>query len=609
MKNINLTLREIAIKNPKDRKYLDYLDLLSEVKINSEFNKNLPIFKIAILRNFTIESLLPILEGEIYLAGFRPVIRIGDYDNVAFESMSSNSYINDFKPDLILVINWLETISPILTNQFIKKTKEEIELEVKRIKNYYKDVQIGLRKKTTCPILISNFNLPVEPTLGIMDSQKTYYQFNTIQNINTQILLDSNKIDDVYILDIARIFTEIGSLYSIDQRNWQTSKAPLSYKSNLRISQEIGKFVKAFRGKTKKCLILDCDNTLWGGILGEEGIAGINLGSTFPGSCYKSFQEEILNLKERGVILAICSKNNEKDVLEVFNNHPEMVIKENHLSTWKINWENKAKNIEDIAKELNIGLDSIVFIDDSEFEINLIRDKLPDVATIHLKGNTSEYRNLILQYGYFDSLSFTEEDKNKNEMYRQSRAREKLKSSSSSIENYLKSLELEATIGVPLISDISRCSQLSQKTNQFNLTTLRYTEGQINELKASKDVDVFYLRLKDKIADLGLVGLVIVKYNEYEAEIEAFMMSCRAIGRGAENALLSFIAKRSKSQRNSKFLIGKYLYTSKNESLVGDFYKNNGFTLTKKIEKNTYWKLDLLNSEINYPEWIKINER
>lgn len=609
MKNLaDLPGAKISRTSPRDRKYSDYLELLSDIKKNPEFFKNFPSLKIAVLRNFTVEPLLPALEVEAYLAGFIPNIWVGDFDNVALEAMSSTSGLDRFQPDFILVLNWLDTISPALTTEFILKAKSDIDDEALRVRQLYRDIEGGLRKRFSAPIAISNFNLPMDSTLGILDSQAPDYQFHTIQNLNLQILLDAKSLTDIYILDVAKIFASEGFLNSFDSRHWQMAKAPLTQRAMLSVCNEFGRLVRALRGKTKKCLVLDCDNTLWGGVIGEDGLGGIKLGTTFPGSCYKAFQEEILNLRERGVILALCSKNNELDVLDVLNNHPEMLIKEKHIATWQINWDDKATNLRRLANELNIGLDSFVFVDDSEFEINLIREQLPEVATIHLKGNTSDYRSLLSSFGYFDSLTFTKEDRRKNEMYGEARIRSKLESQSNSIEEYLENLGLEATLGVPTISDIPRCSQLTQKTNQFNLTTCRYSEGQIAELISDKDSDVFYLRVNDKVADLGLVGVAVVRYQEFEAQIEAFMMSCRAIGRGAETALLAYVANQSKTKHGSNSLIAKYLYTPKNESLVSNFYGVNGFDKVSQQGKDTDWILDLRSGSIAYPTWIKINE-
>jgi FkbH-like protein len=424
--------------------------------------------------------------------------------------------------------------------------------------------------------------------------------------LNESILLDSKAVEDVYVMDAARIFAADGFFNCFNGRHWQMARAPLSQIALLRFGYELGKFIRALRGKSKKCLVLDCDNTLWGGVIGEDGMDGIKLGTTFPGSSYKSFQEEVLNLRERGVILALCSKNNEQDVLQVLNTHPEMLIKQKHLATWQVNWDDKATNLRRLAEELNIGLDSFVFVDDSDFEVNWVREQLPEVSVIHLKGNTSNYRSLLSSFGYFDALTFTSEDRRKNEMYGEARVRRQLESSASSMEDYLVNLGLEAQIGIPAPSDIARCSQLTQKTNQFNLTTIRYSEGQIRDLIDNPNADVFCLRVKDKIADLGLIGVAIVKYEAQIATIESFMMSCRAIGRGAETALLAFIAETAKLAHGKNSLQAKYLHTPKNESLVSSFYKDHYFELVSQSEKDTNWSFNLQSNDLNYPQWIKI---
>ena len=269
-------------------------------------------------------------------------------------------------------------------------------------------------------------------------------------------------------------------------------------------------------------------------------------------------------------------------------------------------WDDKATNLKRLAEELNIGLDSFVFIDDSDFEVNWVREQLPEVSVIHLKDNTSNYRSLLSSFGYFDSLTFTSEDRRKNEMYGEARVRKQLESSASSMEDYLVNLGLEAQIGIPTPSDIARCSQLTQKTNQFNLTTIRYGEGQIRELIDSPNADVFYLRVKDKIADLGLIGVAIVKYEAQRATIESFMMSCRAIGRGAETAFLAFIAETAKLRYGSKILQAQYFHTPKNETLVSSFYKEHNFELVSKNGNDTEWSLDLQSNNLAYPQWIKI---
>lgn len=605
MSDLTNLLKQIQATPPRERVYADYLaaaNLAKEAASDLQF----PPLKVALLRNFTIEPLLPVLEVEILLAGFSPEIWVNDFDATASDVLGGNANLEAFSPDFIMLLNWLETLSPILSSQFLSRPRDGIDEEVIRVRQWYRDIETRLRNRFSAPIIVNNFPLPSEVTLGILDAQDTQYQLHTSQMLNESILLDSKEMEDIYVMDAARIFAADGFFNCFNSRHWQMARAPLSQIALLRFGYELGKFIRALRGKSKKCLVLDCDNTLWGGVIGEDGVDGIKIGTTFPGSPYKSFQEEILNLRERGVILALCSKNNEQDVLHVLNTHPEILIKQNHLAAWQINWDDKATNLRRLAEELNIGLDSIVFVDDSDFEVNWIHEQLPEVSVIHLKGNTSNYRSLLSSFGYFDALTFTSEDRRKNEMYGEERVRKQLESSASSMEDYLVKLGLEAQIGIPMLSDVARCSQLTQKTNQFNLTTIRYSEGQIRDLIDSPNADVFYLRVKDKIADLGLVGVAIVKYEAQIATVESFMMSCRAIGRGAETALLAYIAERAKLAHGANVLQAKYLYTPKNETLVSSFYKNHDFALVSQSEKDTNWIFDLQSSNLHYPQWIKI---
>jgi FkbH-like protein len=382
------------------------------------------------------------------------------------------------------------------------------------------------------------------------------------------------------------------------------ARAPLGKDVLVPLGQEYGKFIRALRGKSKKCLVLDCDNTLWGGVIGEDGLSGIKLGSTYPGSAYHAFQQEILNLYHRGVILALCSKNNEADVLEVFREHPDMLLKEHHFSTWQINWDDKATNLVRIAEDLNIGIDSFVFVDDSVFECEWVGKQLPQVAVLQLDGKISSYRNKLSGIGFFDALTFSEEDRKRSGMYVQAKERKNMLQSASSLEDYLVDLQLQAEIGTPGKKEIPRVSQLTQKTNQFNLTTYRYTEGEIQNFVESVDSEVYFLRLSDRISDLGIVGVVIVKFEEEYAEIDSFLFSCRALGRGVEDALLCFVVKRV-IEKGKKRIEGKYLPTQKN-SQVADFYIKHGFQLISEKEEGSSWSYSIESEKIVHPYWISV---
>jgi FkbH-like protein len=351
---------------------------------------------------------------------------------------------------------------------------------------------------------------------------------------------------------------------------------------------------------------LDCDNTLWGGVIGEDGIEGIKLGLDYPGSSFLAFQQECLNLYNRGVILALCSKNNEADVVDVLASHKHCLLKKHHFATWQINWDDKAKNLVRIADSLNIGIDSLVFVDDNPFECDWVQKELPQVEVINLSKSPFNYRRELLNTGYFDSLSFSTEDKKRSEMYVSDSHRKLMLENSSSFEDYLNDLDLHAEVGRPCSDDIPRISQLTQKTNQFNLTSYRYTEGDIKNFLTSNSIEVIYLRVKDRISELGLIGVAIVEYGNQQANIHGLMMSCRALGRGAEDVLMGLIFKRSQ-QRGCKKLIGTYIKTKKNAQ-VADFYEKNKFSFVEEFEDKSTWELLIEGGLKEYPAWFTIKE-
>jgi FkbH-like protein len=316
----------------------------------------------------------------------------------------------------------------------------------------------------------------------------------------------------------------------------------------------------------------------------------------------------VLNLRSRGILLAIVSKNNEADVLEVLRDHPHMQIRESHLAGWRINWQDKATNLVELAKELNIGVDSLVFVDDSEFECELVRQRLPEVAVLYLGTEPSRYASKLTEAGLFDALALTDEDRARVEMVVADRERKAAQRTAPSLEGFLAGLEMEATFGPPGPADLARIAQLTQKTNQFNLTTERHTEGEIARLAADPTTEVHTLRLHDRFSDLGLVGVAIVSSKGDTALINSLLMSCRVLGRGVEDAFLAHIAGTA-ADRGAVRLRGRYVPTARN-SQVSTFYPDRGFQAVRADEATDgaaqTWELDLNGRQLAGPEWIKI---
>ena len=544
--------------------------------LNKANIEHLSKLNISILRNVTVEPIIPYLKFLAYKIGFAADIRMGDYDNIVQESLGLKEGILKKDTDCVLVFMKLENLSWNLARNFSALAAEDVKNEVMRIQETITNVLAGIRKQTDGMILWHGFELPLYPGLGIWDSQIPVGQTVVITELNKFLRTSLRSVPNAYFVDLNLCLARVGGMTFYDDRYWHIGRAPYSREALCEIASEDFKFIHSLKGKSKKCLVLDCDNVLWGGIIGEDGISGIHLGKTYPGSPYYEFQQEVLNLYNRGILIALCSKNNAEDVWEVFRSHPNMAIKEQHIAAAEINWEDKAINLKRIAANLNIGLESLVFVDDSEFEVNLVRRVIPEVTVLHFpKDKSVEYRNILGSCGLFDTLTVSVEDRERGTMYKAEANRKKLQGQVPDLITYMKSLEMVIEIKFSDDFTLQRIAQLTQKTNQFNLTTRRYSEAEIKKYMEAADVDVLSLRLVDQFGDSGLVGVCIIKYIGQRAVVDTFLLSCRVLGRGVEDVFIIQALKMAR-QRGCEEVIGEYYPTVKNAQ-VKDFYQKQGF--------------------------------
>jgi FkbH-like protein len=544
----------------------------------------LPVIKYSVIRNIVVE---PVLEKYLkyfsLLSGFNAEITFGEYDNIFQEAVGGREDLLNSSTECVLVFLSIETFSWNLSRNFMMLSETEISEEKSRIYDYIQNVLIGIRRQTKAMILWHSFEMPVFPATGIIDNQGDGYQIGVIKDLNNYLLKLLRETPGAYCVDMNICIARIGAKNFYDMRYWHIGHAPYSQEACMEICKEEIKFIRALKGKSKKCLVVDCDNVLWGGIIGEDGLPGIKLGKTYPGSAYYDLQQEIISLYYRGVIISLCSKNNEEDVWKVFKEHPDMLLKEKHIAAYRINWHDKASNIKAIANDLNIGLDSILFIDDSGHEIELVNQLLPQVETIHFNPKKAvEYREILASCGLFDTLSLTSEDKVRGEMYKSEVERKKYAKTSMDMDSYYKSLEMEITIKHADEFSIPRIAQLTQKTNQFNLTTKRYSDADIEDLAQNEDSDVLYLQLRDKFGDIGIVGVLIVIYEGDKIIIDTFLLSCRALGRKVEEVFLDHCFMLAKV-KGSGVVEGSYLPSEKNGQ-VKNFYERCGFETIKENE-------------------------
>ncbi len=536
----------------------------------------LPPLRIALLANIVINPLVAYLRYQAWRIGLHAQCHLGEYDNVLQEALGSNADLLGPQTDVVLVFLQLETLSWSLARAFAGLGVEQVRAERERIVDYVQNVLAGIRRQTPGMILWHGFERPLYPALGIADAQRPDGQTAVVEELNHAVREAVRRYQNAYWVDLDPCVARIGAPAFHDARYWHLGRAPYTLAALREIADETFKYVRALKGKSRKCLVLDCDNVLWGGTIGEDGLAGIRLGTTHPGSPYREFQQEVLNLHDRGVVLALCSKNNEADVWEVFDGHPDMVLRRRHIAAAQINWDDKATNLQRLARELNLGLDSLVLADDSDFETSLIRRLLPEVEVLQLPaGSAVEHRNLLAACGWFDTLTISAEDRERGAAYQAEAARTRLKVESGDLESYYRSLEMVPRIGLADPMTIPRIAQLTQKTNQFNLTTRRYGAEEIARLAASDAADVIWLRLSDRFGDAGIVGVCILRYGGGSATFDTFLLSCRVLGRGVEDAFLVQCLRRA-AARGCAMAIGEYHPTAKNGQVV-DFFPRRGF--------------------------------
>ena len=398
-----------------------------------------------------------------------------------------------------------------------------------------------------------------------------------VSGFTHSVLIFAETHPDVKVLHTAEFYRSYGQADLIDWKFYFLSQMVMNPRLAKDFRSWFDKSMESISLKRKKCLVLDLDNTLWGGILGEDGVDGIKMSGDYPGKAFHFFQEGLVQLCQSGIILAVCSKNNEADVMEVWDKNPFMTLRKEHLAAWRINWNNKADNIKELAAELNIGLDSFVFLDDNPTERELVRQMLPVVETPDFPSRPYEipafFKSLVEKY--FRVYSLTEEDRHKTELYKANADRVAEKKKFSDLSAYIQSLDIHIKILPADDFNVDRISQMCQKTNQFNLTTKRYSVTDIKE-KMARGSQVWCISVSDRFGDNGITGALIVDKEGDCAKIDTFLMSCRVLGKGVESAFLRSILQKLK-ERGIKTLASTYIPTAKN-SQVADFYDREGFS-------------------------------
>ncbi|MGB9696382.1 MAG: HAD-IIIC family phosphatase [Ignavibacteria bacterium] len=446
-----------------------------------------------------------------------------------------------------------------------------------------------LNQNLTANVIVFNFIEEDDMVFGNYGNKVRSSFIYQIRELNIKLMELSQRYNNVLICDLNRITAEIGRVNSVEPKLYITSDMHLNLDILPEVAKNVCDIIAAAKGNVKKCVIVDLDNTLWGGIVGDDGVENLQIGQLGVGKAYTEFQQWLLELKKRGIILAVCSKNTEDIAREPFLSHPDMILKLEDFAVFIANWENKVDNIITIQRILNIGFDSIVFIDDNPFERNMVRQAIPGIIVPEMPQDPSEYLPYLKSLNLFETTVYTKEDNIRTLQYQQEAKRTLVQKMYSTEDEYLESLHMLAKVETFNDFNIPRVAQLTQRSNQFNLRTIRYNAEEIKKMSESESFLTFAFSLRDDYGDYGLTGIVILNKQKSSVYfIDTFIMSCRVLNRTFEEFILNHIVNVAKN-KGAREIIGEYLPTRKN-SIVKDFYKNLGF-----LQKDNLWVLEVEN--------------
>ena len=557
--------------------------------------------RIAILSSFTINGIEDVFRVKCSEININCITYSAPYNQYNQEILNPKSDLYQFKPSITFLI--LDTRSMLGNLYYFPYSVSAIERRnfVQKKIDETASMITAFIKNSDSKLIITNFNIPTYSPYGILENKTDYGFHEMVKNMNEKLLDVAKNLDSVYIYDFDRFTNYHGAEHVFDFRQYYYGDLKIALKYFPYFVNDLMGYVKAITGTSKKCIVLDLDNTLWGGIVGEDGFDGIKLGSTSPGNAYVEFQRYLLSLWQKGILLAINSKNNYDDAIQTIRNHPNMVLREDNFANVHVNWENKVDNMKEIAQELNLGLDSFVYFDDDPVNRASMIKHLPEVLTVDLPKDPSQFVSILAQMNDFNILSMTEEDLMRGQMYLQHKKRIELEKTATNLDDFLKDLDIKIKIKKADKFTIPRISQLTLKTNQFNLTTKRYQEEDIRNFSQNDSMIVGCAQVEDKFGDNGITGVFIIKKeNSSEWEIDTFLLSCRVMGREVEAGILGYLLQKAKNE-NVKKVKGKYVPTKKNKPCES-FLSNNGF---KQDGQNYVFQLE---DQIKIPQHLVVSE-
>ena len=519
------------------------------------------------------------------------------------EALFPSPELVEFQPDIVYIhTSWAN----VDRYPSIENSEDQVQNLLEQECERYAKVWQSLKDRFQCGIIQNNFDYPPFRALGNLDGVVPCGRSHFLRQLNQRFAEYAMRESELYINDINYLSSLVGLNQWYESNLWHTSKLAQSLEALPVLAHNVTKIILSVLGRSKKCLVLDLDNTLWGGVVGEDGVDNLEIGQGTPvGEAYLQFQAYVRMLNERGVILAVCSKNDNVAAQDGLR-HPESLLSNDVFAAFCSNWSPKHVNIEKIAEDLNLALDSFVFVDDNPAERELVRSQLPSVTVPDVGADVTDFLDTLDKEGYFEPATLSGEDLDRSQYYKQNQARETVKAQFSNYKEYLLSLEMKAEIAPFTPVHLERITQLVNKTNQFNLTTFRFTRSEIESFMVSEDHITLYGKMSDRFGDNGLISVIVAEVKVETVDILLWLMSCRVVGRDMELALfdeLTAIARK----RGAKRLTGTYIESAKNR-MVARHYESLGFAQVRSsADDRSTWSLALNEDLLKLNTSIFIN--
>ncbi len=597
-----------SIDDPAERRHrlariaqgnLDFLQVVKLARLIDTLGTPPDAINLAIVSSSTVDHLV---DG-IRVAGLRRNLLLnvccGQYGQYRQEILTPSAALADFDPDFVL---FSLHAAHLCAGIALEANARDTEAALRRAVTGIRDLWRAAASEFNSVVIQQTCLDRTEPLFGNYDRIAAASPFRLVQELN-QMLAEQAGAEHIGLLDIARQCARDGLDHWFDEGRWLQAKMEIAPAAALDYGALLASHIAAHRGQSRKCLVMDLDNTIWGGVVGDDGLEGLKLGQgSGVGEAYLQLQQYLGQLKERGIILAVCSKNDLETAQEPFLRHPDMYLSLDDIAVFVANWDDKAANLQAISKRLNLGLDSLVFLDDNPAERTRIREALPMVAVPELPDDPAGYVRCLANHGYFEAVQVTGEDRQRAAQYAANARRTEFEETAESMDDYLRGLDMQMTVGPVTGVHLDRVTQLIGKTNQFNTTTRRYTRDEIVSFSESDDCVTLQCRLVDRFGDNGLVSaIVLCPHGEIDESliVANWVMSCRVFGRQLEHELMNIVVERAR-ERGAGILLGEYIPTAKN-GVIKTLFRDFGFTAMAdgpdRGAESQMWKLRMSDYE------------